>query len=166
MCPPCAWLQGTRWLLHQKARLLACDHYHIIFTIPRPPVAADGRDSAQVVCHWRARASWAVPPPAAELVPFAAAGAPRFEANGHAPSDGDRPKRRAPHAVTAAKRALSRGWGGGDADLPSDFAPLEHARLRSRLARRSSAGRVRQRLCQGRNAWRSRKVGTAPVLIH
>jgi hypothetical protein len=38
MCPPCAWLQGTRWLLHQKARLLACDHYHVIFTIPSPPL--------------------------------------------------------------------------------------------------------------------------------
>jgi hypothetical protein len=35
MCPQCAWLQVTRWLLHQKARLLACEHYHVIFTIPR-----------------------------------------------------------------------------------------------------------------------------------
>jgi hypothetical protein len=34
MCPQCGWLQVTRWLLHQKARLLACDHYHVIFTIP------------------------------------------------------------------------------------------------------------------------------------
>jgi hypothetical protein len=42
MCPPCAWLLGTRWLLHQKARLLACDHYHVIFTIPSPPLQRTG----------------------------------------------------------------------------------------------------------------------------
>jgi hypothetical protein len=34
MCPQCAWLQIERWLVKQKARLLACEHYHIIFTIP------------------------------------------------------------------------------------------------------------------------------------
>jgi hypothetical protein len=34
LCPPCAWLQVERWLGRQKARLLACDHYHIIFTMP------------------------------------------------------------------------------------------------------------------------------------
>jgi hypothetical protein len=34
ICPQCAWLQSERWLVHQKARLLACDHYHVIFTIP------------------------------------------------------------------------------------------------------------------------------------
>ncbi len=34
MCPQCAWLQVERWLRRQKARLLACDHYHVIFTIP------------------------------------------------------------------------------------------------------------------------------------
>jgi hypothetical protein len=34
MCPPCAWLQSERWLVIQKARLLACEHYHVIFTIP------------------------------------------------------------------------------------------------------------------------------------
>jgi hypothetical protein len=34
LCPPCAWLQVERWLVRQKARLLACDHYHVIFTIP------------------------------------------------------------------------------------------------------------------------------------
>ena len=34
MCPPCAWLQVERWLRRQKARLLACEHYHVIFTIP------------------------------------------------------------------------------------------------------------------------------------
>ena len=34
MCPPCAWLQVERWLLKQKARLLACEHYQVIFTMP------------------------------------------------------------------------------------------------------------------------------------
>jgi hypothetical protein len=34
MCPQCAWLQIERWLVRQKARLLACEHYHAIFTIP------------------------------------------------------------------------------------------------------------------------------------
>src|SRR5215475_4497425 len=34
LCPQCAWLQGERWLARQKARLLACDHYHVIFTLP------------------------------------------------------------------------------------------------------------------------------------
>ena len=34
LCPQCAWLQIERWLATQKARLLACEHYHVIFTIP------------------------------------------------------------------------------------------------------------------------------------
>jgi hypothetical protein len=34
LCPQCAWLQVERWLVTQKARLLACDHYHVIFTLP------------------------------------------------------------------------------------------------------------------------------------
>jgi Putative transposase/Transposase zinc-binding domain len=34
LCPPCAWLQVERWLVKQKARLLACAHYHVIFTLP------------------------------------------------------------------------------------------------------------------------------------
>jgi hypothetical protein len=34
MCPQCAWLQVERWMAKQKARLLACDHYHVIFTVP------------------------------------------------------------------------------------------------------------------------------------
>jgi len=34
LCPQCAWLQIERWLSRQKARLLACDHYHVIFTMP------------------------------------------------------------------------------------------------------------------------------------
>jgi Putative transposase/Transposase zinc-binding domain len=34
MCPQCAWVQVERWLVKQKARLLACEHYHVIFTMP------------------------------------------------------------------------------------------------------------------------------------
>jgi Putative transposase/Transposase zinc-binding domain len=34
LCPQCSWLQVERWLVRQKARLLACDHYHVIFTLP------------------------------------------------------------------------------------------------------------------------------------
>jgi hypothetical protein len=34
LCPQCAWLQVERWLARQKARLLACDHDHVIFTLP------------------------------------------------------------------------------------------------------------------------------------
>jgi len=33
-CPQCADIQVERWLATQRARLLACDHYHVIFTIP------------------------------------------------------------------------------------------------------------------------------------
>jgi hypothetical protein len=33
-CPHCAYLQTERWLALQRARLLACDHYHVIFTLP------------------------------------------------------------------------------------------------------------------------------------
>jgi hypothetical protein len=33
-CPPCAYLQTERWLVLQRARLLACDHSHVIFTLP------------------------------------------------------------------------------------------------------------------------------------
>jgi hypothetical protein len=33
-CPQCAVLQTERWLRLQPARLLACDHYHVIFTLP------------------------------------------------------------------------------------------------------------------------------------
>lgn len=34
VCPRCAFIQVQRWLAKQKARILACDHYHVIFTIP------------------------------------------------------------------------------------------------------------------------------------
>jgi hypothetical protein len=33
-CPQCAYIQSERWLAKQRARLLACDHYHVIFTVP------------------------------------------------------------------------------------------------------------------------------------
>jgi hypothetical protein len=33
-CPQCAYLQTERWLALQRARLLACDHYHVIFMLP------------------------------------------------------------------------------------------------------------------------------------
>src|SRR5262244_3786146 len=33
-CPQCAYLQTEWWLAFQQARLLACDHYHVIFTLP------------------------------------------------------------------------------------------------------------------------------------
>jgi hypothetical protein len=32
-CPQCSQLPKERWLEKQKARLLACDHFHVIFTI-------------------------------------------------------------------------------------------------------------------------------------
>jgi Putative transposase/Transposase zinc-binding domain len=33
-CPQCAYLQTERWLALQRARLLACDYYHVIMTLP------------------------------------------------------------------------------------------------------------------------------------
>ena len=33
-CPQCAYLQTERWLARPQARLLACAHYHVIFTLP------------------------------------------------------------------------------------------------------------------------------------
>ncbi|MBM3225868.1 MAG: hypothetical protein FJZ47_19020, partial [Candidatus Tectomicrobia bacterium] len=33
-CPQCAFIQTERWLAVQRARLLTCDHYHVIFTLP------------------------------------------------------------------------------------------------------------------------------------
>ncbi len=34
MCPQCAYLRVQQWLAKQKARILRCDHFHVIFTIP------------------------------------------------------------------------------------------------------------------------------------
>jgi hypothetical protein len=33
-CPKCAFRKIEQWLDKQRSRLLACDHYHVIFTIP------------------------------------------------------------------------------------------------------------------------------------
>src|SRR2546422_6748053 len=33
-CPPCAYLQTERWLARQQARWLACDHSHVLCTLP------------------------------------------------------------------------------------------------------------------------------------
>jgi Putative transposase/Transposase zinc-binding domain len=34
LCPQCAGLQSERWLVQQQSRLLACEHFHVIFTMP------------------------------------------------------------------------------------------------------------------------------------
>ena len=33
-CPRCHALSNARWVEAQQARLLACDHYHVVFTLP------------------------------------------------------------------------------------------------------------------------------------
>lgn len=33
-CPLCNALPKARWVEAQRARLLDCDHYHVIFTFP------------------------------------------------------------------------------------------------------------------------------------
>ena len=53
-CPQCAQLQIAQWLERQRARLLACDHYHVIFTLPRelnPLWLANGRELASLLFH-------------------------------------------------------------------------------------------------------------------
>jgi putative transposase/transposase-like zinc-binding protein len=57
-CPQCAQLQIAQWLERQRARLLACEHYHVIFTIPRELNAlwvANVRAMANLLFH----AAWA-----------------------------------------------------------------------------------------------------------
>ena len=34
LCPQCNWIRIEQWLQQQKERLLACGHYHMIFTLP------------------------------------------------------------------------------------------------------------------------------------
>jgi hypothetical protein len=34
ICPQCNWIRIEQWLERQEERLLACGHYHMIFTIP------------------------------------------------------------------------------------------------------------------------------------
>jgi hypothetical protein len=53
-CPQCAQLQIAQWLERQKARLLSCDHYHVIFTLPselHPLWLANVRELATVLFH-------------------------------------------------------------------------------------------------------------------
>src|SRR5215831_2477221 len=58
VCPQCAQLQIAQWLEKQKARLLACEHYHVIFTLPSELHAlwlANGRVMANLLFQ----AAWA-----------------------------------------------------------------------------------------------------------
>ena len=34
ICPQCSYLRVQEWLEKQKLRILNCDHFHVIFTIP------------------------------------------------------------------------------------------------------------------------------------
>ena len=57
-CPQCTHLQIAQWLERQQARLLRCDHYHVIFTVPRELNAlwlANVRELANLLFH----AAWA-----------------------------------------------------------------------------------------------------------
>lgn len=38
-CPTCSALPSERWLEAQKSRLLGCDHYHVVFTLPHQLLA-------------------------------------------------------------------------------------------------------------------------------
>ena len=38
-CPRCSGLARLRWAEHQAARLLDCEHYHIVFTLPHELIA-------------------------------------------------------------------------------------------------------------------------------
>ena len=53
-CPQCTHLQIAQWLERQQARLLRCDHYHVIFTVPRELNAlwlANVRELATLLFH-------------------------------------------------------------------------------------------------------------------
>ena len=57
-CPQCAQLQIAQWLEKQQARLLRCDHYHVIFTIPSELNAlwlANVAVLAHLLFGWRGR---------------------------------------------------------------------------------------------------------------
>jgi len=93
---------------------------------------------------------------------------PIVEATFQDTSDGVRPKRRAHQAVQAGKHALIRGWWVVDAEIQRDCDPIDHPRLRSRVARRISDRRVwkriRQWLAAGgleQGAWQPPEVGSA-----
>src|SRR5215831_15707783 len=57
-CPQCAQLQRAQWLERQRARLLACDHYHVIFTLPSE-LNALWLANVPVLAHVLFRAAWA-----------------------------------------------------------------------------------------------------------
>jgi Transposase zinc-binding domain/Putative transposase len=53
-CPQCTQLQIAQWLERQRARLLAGDHYHVIFTLPSELHAlwlANVRELANLLFH-------------------------------------------------------------------------------------------------------------------
>ncbi len=56
-CPQCAQLQIAQWLERQKARLLRCDHYHVIFTVPSE-LHALWLANVPVFAHLLFRAAW------------------------------------------------------------------------------------------------------------
>lgn len=57
-CPQCAYLQGAQWLEQQQARRLACDYYHVIFTIPSE-LPALWLANVRVLATLLFRAAWA-----------------------------------------------------------------------------------------------------------
>jgi hypothetical protein len=56
-CPQCTQLQIAQWLEKQKARLPACDHYHVIFTLPSE-LHALWLANVSVFAHLLFRAAW------------------------------------------------------------------------------------------------------------
>jgi hypothetical protein len=56
-CPQCAQLQIAQWLERQQARVLACDHYHVIFTIPSD-LHVLWLAKVRVMAHLLFRAAW------------------------------------------------------------------------------------------------------------
>lgn len=46
-CPLCNTLPKAKWIEKQKGRLLACDHYHVIFTLPH-----------ELLALWRFNTRW------------------------------------------------------------------------------------------------------------
>jgi hypothetical protein len=57
-CPQCTQLQRAQWLERQRARLLNCDHYHVIFTLPRELHALWGAN-VRVLANLLFQAAWA-----------------------------------------------------------------------------------------------------------
>src|SRR5262249_11236100 len=63
VCPQCTQLQIAQWLERPRAWLLACEHYHVIFTLPRelnPLWLANGRELASLFFHaaWATLSEW------------------------------------------------------------------------------------------------------------